>query len=59
MAFLCFTNVYNYNVTTESEKTIIGGVSVGALTASYIVLTFPNIFGNVLAQSGSFFLDEE
>ncbi|WP_034438883.1 alpha/beta hydrolase [Clostridium ihumii] len=49
----------NYNVTTESEKTIIGGVSLGALAASYIALTFPNVFGNVLAQSGSFFWDEE
>ncbi len=49
----------NYNVTTESEKTTIGGVSLGALAASYIALTFPNVFGNVLAQSGSFFWDDE
>lgn len=49
----------NYNVTTESEKTIIGGVSLGALAASYIAITFPNIFGNVIAQSGSFFWDKE
>ena len=49
----------NYNVTTESEKTVICGVSLGALAASYIALTFPNIFGHVLAQSGSFFWDEE
>lgn len=49
----------NYNVTTESEKTVIGGVSLGALAASYIAIIFPNIFGNVLAQSGSFFWDEE
>ncbi|WP_142415109.1 alpha/beta hydrolase [Hathewaya massiliensis] len=49
----------NYNVNTQPEKTIIGGVSLGGLSAAYIALKFPNIFGNVLAQSGSFWWNEE
>lgn len=47
----------NYKVTNELSKTVISGVSLGALASAYIALKFPNVFGNVLAQSGSFFWD--
>lgn len=48
-----------YNVTDKPEETLIGGVSLGALASAYIVLEFPNVFHNVLAQSGSFFWDNQ
>lgn len=44
-----------YNVTSISEKTIIGGLSLGGLTATYFGLRRPDIFGNVLSQSASLF----
>lgn len=44
-----------YNVTNTPKNTIIGGHSIGGLTAAYLGLSYPNIFGNVLSQSGSFF----
>lgn len=43
----------NYNITKEPERTIIGGLSLGGLTASYIALKRWDIFGKVLSQSGS------
>lgn len=43
-----------YNVSYKSEDNIIGGLSLGGLTAAYLGLTQPDVFGNVLSQSGSF-----
>jgi enterochelin esterase family protein len=43
-----------YNVSYKSEDCIIGGLSLGGLAAAYLGLTQPEIFGNVLSQSGSF-----
>ncbi|MGH4123448.1 MAG: alpha/beta hydrolase [Clostridium sp.] len=48
----------NYNVTKEPQKTIIGGVSLGGLMASFIAIKNSNIFGNVLSQSGSYWYEE-
>lgn len=49
----------NYNITKESERTIIGGLSLGGLTASYIALKRWDIFGKVLSQSGSYWYEEQ
>lgn len=45
----------NFNVSDRAEDTIIGGFSLGGLFAAFMGLKYPNIFGNVLSQSGSFF----
>ena len=48
-----------YRVTTKPELTTIGGVSLGGLAAALAALTRPDIFGNVLTQSGSFWWTPE
>jgi len=45
-----------YAVTTDPGKTVVGGSSAGGLAAAYAALEHPEIFGNVLAQSGAFSL---
>lgn len=49
----------NYNITSSPEDSIIGGLSLGGLTAAYIGLKYPDIFGNVLSQSGYFIYEPE
>ena len=44
----------NYHITKEPGQTIITGSSLGGLAAAYTAFRYPNIFGNVLSQSGSF-----
>jgi enterochelin esterase family protein len=44
----------HYNVVRNSRRTIIGGASLGGLFSSYAALRHPDVFGNVLCQSGSF-----
>lgn len=44
----------NYNVTTDPSQTVVSGVSFGGLAAAFIGLKHPEIFGNVISQSGSF-----
>lgn len=48
-----------YNISDDSCKNIIGGYSLGGLAASYSALKYPNIFGNVLSESGSYWYKEE
>jgi hypothetical protein len=43
-----------YNVTSDPARTVVGGFSLGGLTATFLGLRHSTIFGNVLAQSGSF-----
>jgi enterochelin esterase-like enzyme len=43
----------NYNISNKADETLIGGLSLGGLTASYLGLKHSQIFGNVLSQSGS------
>ena len=43
-----------YRFSAEPERTIVGGVSLGGLNASYCALRYPEVFGNVLSQSGAF-----
>jgi enterochelin esterase-like enzyme len=43
-----------YRVSEEPARTIVGGLSLGGLMASYCGLRHPEVFGNVLSQSGSY-----
>lgn len=49
----------NYNVSKSPRDTIIGGVSLGGLAATYMAYKNPSIFGNVLSQSGSYWYDDQ
>jgi enterochelin esterase family protein len=44
----------NYHATDRPEQTIIGGTSLGGLQAACVGLKHPEVFGNVLSQSGAF-----
>src|SRR6266849_9812047 len=44
----------NYHATDRPEQTIIGGASSGGLQAAFVGLKHPEVFGNVLSQSGAF-----
>ncbi|HLK61356.1 MAG TPA: alpha/beta hydrolase-fold protein [Chthonomonadaceae bacterium] len=44
-----------YNVTTAPNHAIVCGESLGGLEATYIGFRYPDVFGNVLSFSGSFF----
>ncbi|HKF50715.1 MAG TPA: alpha/beta hydrolase-fold protein [Candidatus Acidoferrales bacterium] len=44
----------HFNVTHDPTKTIIGGYSLGGLAAAFTAMQRPDLFGNVLSQSGSF-----
>lgn len=43
----------------EPKNVVIAGFSVGGLTASYVATRHPDVFGNVLAQSGAFWRGNE
>jgi enterochelin esterase-like enzyme len=43
-----------YTVTTDPSQTVIAGSSFGGIAATYAGLRHPELFGNVLCQSGSF-----
>jgi enterochelin esterase family protein len=43
-----------YNVSSDPKQTVIGGDSLGGLTAGCAAMRHPETFGNVLAQSGAF-----
>ena len=49
----------HYHVTNQPAQTIVGGSSYGGLAAAFAGLRAPEIFGNVLSQSGSFWWDKE
>lgn len=44
----------NYHVTTDPSETIVGGSSYGGLASAYAAFRYPEIFGNILSQSGSY-----
>jgi enterochelin esterase family protein len=48
-----------YRVSPEPSRTIVGGLSAGGLMAAYCGLRHPEVFGNVLSQSGSFWYTPE
>ncbi|TPW18896.1 MAG: enterochelin esterase, partial [Elusimicrobia bacterium] len=43
-----------YTVASDPARTIIGGLSYGALAAACAAFRHPELFGNVLSQSGSY-----
>ena len=43
-----------YRVSADPRQTIVGGVSAGGLAAAFVGLRHPELFGNVLSQSGAF-----
>ncbi len=44
----------HYNVTKDPARTATGGYSAGGLAAAYMGLRHPEVFGNVISLSGSF-----
>jgi len=44
----------HYHITSDPARTIIGGSSFGGLAAAFAGLRHPELFGNVLSQSGTF-----
>lgn len=44
----------HYHVSHQPDQTIIAGSSYGGLAAAYAALRKPELFGNVLSQSGAF-----
>lgn len=43
-----------YNVTRRARESVVGGLSLGGVAAAYTAMRHPNVFGNVLSQSGAF-----
>ncbi len=43
-----------YHVTTDPGQTIVAGASIAGLAASFAALKHPELFGNVLSNSGSY-----
>ena len=48
-----------YNISSKSSEALIGGLSSGGLTASYLGLKHSEVFGNILSQSGSYWYKPE
>lgn len=48
-----------YRVTHDPARTIITGSSAGGLAAAYLALERPDLFANVLSQSGAFWRGNE
>jgi enterochelin esterase-like enzyme len=49
----------NYNATEMAKSVAVGGSSLGGLAATFAALKHPEVFGNVLSQSGSFWWKPE
>jgi len=43
-----------YSVTRDPSRVVVGGASAGGLAAAYAAFEHPDVFGNVLSQSGAF-----
>jgi len=48
-----------WNVTSDPQHVIVTGYSAGGLGAAYVAFQRPDLFGNVLAQSGAFWRGNE
>ena len=44
----------NYNVSTDPAKNVIAGSSFGGLASSFFAFRHPELIGNVISQSGSY-----
>lgn len=49
----------NWNVTRDPQHTIVTGASAGGLAAANLAFHRPDLFGNVIAQSGAFWRGNE
>lgn len=49
----------NYNIDNNASKNLIAGFSYGGLTAAFIAFKYPEVFSNVLSQSGGMFWNQE
>ncbi len=49
----------HWNVTRDPRRTIMAGSSAGGLGAAYVAFKRPDLFGNVLSQSGAFWRGNE
>lgn len=49
----------NWNVTLDPLRTIVTGSSAGGLAAAGVAFRHPDVFGNVLSQSGAFWRGNE
>jgi enterochelin esterase family protein len=48
-----------WRVTTDPHRVVVTGSSAGGLAASFVALARPDLFGNVLSQSGAFWRGAE
>jgi enterochelin esterase family protein len=48
-----------WNVTRDPRRAIVAGSSAGGLAAAYVAWKRPDLFGNVLSQSGAFWRGNE
>ena len=46
---------HNYDATTQPQRIVVAGSSFGGLASVFAGLKHPEVFGNVISQSGSFF----
>jgi enterochelin esterase-like enzyme len=44
----------HYHATSDPRRTVLSGISLGGLASAYGAFRHPEVFGNVLSQSGSF-----
>jgi enterochelin esterase family protein len=49
----------NYNVSADPRRNVVAGSSYGALASTYTALSNPDVFGNVVSQSGSYWWHPE
>lgn len=49
----------NYHATSDASRTVVAGSSFGGLASTFAGLRHPEIFGNVLSQSGSYWWTPE
>jgi len=45
----------NFNTTTNPSQSVVAGASYGGIASTFIAFKHPEIFGNVLSMSGSYF----
>ncbi|MCT4704068.1 alpha/beta hydrolase-fold protein [Enterobacteriaceae bacterium H20N1] len=44
----------NQGISTSAQRTIVAGSSYGGIASSWVALRYPQVFGNVLSLSGSY-----
>lgn len=49
----------SYNISSDPEHNVVAGSSFGGLAASFLAFRHPELFGNVISQSGSYWWSPE